>query len=62
VATVEDVALMRGAVKIGVKASGGIRTVNDARSMIEAGANRLGTSNGVNIIRELRAETEEATR
>jgi len=58
VATVEDVALMRGAVAIGVKASGGIRTATDARKMIEAGANRLGTSSGVNIIREWRAETE----
>jgi deoxyribose-phosphate aldolase len=57
VATVEDVALMRRAVTIGVKASGGIRTAGDARKMIEAGANRLGTSGGVNIIREWRAET-----
>jgi deoxyribose-phosphate aldolase len=57
VATVEDVALMRRAVTIGVKASGGIRTASDARRMIEAGANRLGTSSGVNIIREWRAET-----
>jgi deoxyribose-phosphate aldolase len=56
VATVEDVALMRRAVTIGVKASGGIRTAADARKMIEAGASRLGTSNGVNIIREWRAE------
>jgi deoxyribose-phosphate aldolase len=56
VATVEDVALMRRAVKIGVKASGGIRTAGDAKAMIEAGANRLGTSSGVNIIRELRNE------
>jgi len=55
-ATVEDVALMRRAVTIGVKASGGIRTASDARKMIEAGANRLGTSSGVNIIREWRAE------
>jgi deoxyribose-phosphate aldolase len=57
VATVEDVAFMRRAVTIGVKASGGIRTAADARKMIEAGANRLGTSAGVNIIREWRAET-----
>jgi len=57
VATVEDVALMRRAVKIGVKASGGIRTASDALAMIAAGANRLGTSSGVNIIRELRNET-----
>jgi deoxyribose-phosphate aldolase len=49
---------MRGAVKIGVKASGGIRTASDARAMIDAGASRLGTSSGVNIIRELRAQTE----
>ncbi len=58
VATVEDVALMRRAVTIGVKASGGIRNASDARKMIEAGATRLGTSSGVNIIREWRAETE----
>jgi deoxyribose-phosphate aldolase len=57
VATVEDVALMRRAVKIGVKASGGIRTASDARALIEAGATRLGTSSGVNIIRELRGDS-----
>jgi deoxyribose-phosphate aldolase len=56
VATVEDVALMRRAVKIGVKASGGIRTAGDARAMIAAGATRLGTSSGVKIVRELRDE------
>ena len=56
VATVEDVAFMRRAVTIGVKASGGIRTASDARKMIEAGANRLGTISGVNISREWRAE------
>ena len=38
VATVEDVRLMRRAVTIGVKASGGIRTASDALAMIEAGA------------------------
>jgi deoxyribose-phosphate aldolase len=53
-ATAEDVALMRRTVgpKIGVKASGGIRTAADARRMIAAGATRLGTSSGVAIIRE----------
>jgi deoxyribose-phosphate aldolase len=56
VATREDVALMRRTVKIGVKASGGIRTASDAKAMIEAGAGRLGTSAGVNIVRELRNE------
>lgn len=52
-ATVEVVRLMRASVpeSMGVKASGGIRTAADAQSMVEAGANRLGTSNGVAIIR-----------
>jgi deoxyribose-phosphate aldolase len=51
-ATVEDIRLMREAVgpKIGVKASGGIRDVATALAMIEAGANRLGTSSGVAIV------------
>jgi deoxyribose-phosphate aldolase len=45
-ATVADVRLMRAAVGpvIGVKASGGIRSLDDARAMLEAGANRIGTS------------------
>jgi len=53
-ATVEDVALMRAVVgpKLGVKAAGGIRTLADARAMIAAGANRLGASAGVQILRE----------
>ena len=55
-ATVQDVTLMRQTVKIGVKASGGIRSAADAKAMIEAGAGRLGTSAGVNIVRELRGE------
>ena len=55
-ATAKDVALMRRTVKIGVKASGGIRTAADAKAMIEAGAGRLGTSAGVSIVRELRGE------
>ncbi|MDQ0861910.1 deoxyribose-phosphate aldolase [Bacillus sp. V2I10] len=51
-ATVEDVALMRKVVgdKAGVKASGGIRDLNDLRAMAEAGANRIGASSGVKII------------
>jgi deoxyribose-phosphate aldolase len=54
-ATVADVKLMRAAVgpKIGVKASGGVRTLADAVAMIEAGANRIGTSSGVAIIQGL---------
>jgi len=53
-ATVEDVKLMRKTVgkDIGVKAAGGIRTFKEALAMIEAGANRIGTSSGVAIIEE----------
>jgi deoxyribose-phosphate aldolase len=52
-ATVEDVRLMRQTVgkDMGVKAAGGIRTYTDAVAMIEAGANRLGTSTAVAIIK-----------
>jgi deoxyribose-phosphate aldolase len=55
-ATVEDVRLLRSVVgpKVGVKASGGIRTLEDALAMIEAGASRLGTSSTESILRELR--------
>jgi deoxyribose-phosphate aldolase len=51
-ATVEDVRLMRNVVgdKLGVKAAGGIRTYEKAIAMIEAGANRIGTSSGVKIV------------
>lgn len=52
-ATVEDVRLMRQTVgeEMGVKAAGGIRTYDDATAMIEAGANRIGTSSAVEIIK-----------
>ena len=52
-ATMEYVALMRQIVGpvMGVKAAGGIRTFADAVNMINAGATRLGTSGGVNIIK-----------
>jgi deoxyribose-phosphate aldolase len=51
-ATVEDVALMRNIVgkDMGVKASGKIRTKEDAKKMVKAGADRLGTSASVTII------------
>ena len=54
-ATVEDVALIRRTVgkSMGVKAAGGIRTLDDALKMIEAGANRLGCSAGVEIVEAL---------
>ena len=53
-ATVADVRLMRKTVggEMGVKAAGGIRTLADALRMLEAGANRLGTSAGVAILAE----------
>lgn len=51
-ATVEDVKLMKSIVqdKIKVKASGGVRTIEDALAMIEAGASRIGTSKSCDII------------
>jgi len=51
-ATVEDVALMRRVVgpEMGVKASGGVRTFEEARSMVQAGATRIGASAGVKIV------------
>ena len=52
-ATVSDIALMRQTVgpDMGVKASGGVRSIADAQAMIDAGATRLGTSNGVDIMK-----------
>ena len=54
-ATAADVALMRRVVGpgIGVKAAGGIRSGADFRSMVAAGANRIGASAGVKIVAEL---------
>lgn len=53
-ATVEDIALMRSVVgdKLGVKASGGIRSYADAMQMVEAGATRIGASSGIRIVEE----------
>ena len=57
-ATPADIALIRGIAggRCGVKASEGIRTVADVKAMLEAGANRIGTSGSVAIVRELGAE------
>lgn len=57
-ATASDVALLRGVAggRCGVKANGSIRTLADARAMLEAGANRLGAIASVSIVRELGAE------
>jgi deoxyribose-phosphate aldolase len=51
-ATVADIALMRRVVgpEMGVKASGGVKDYADARSMVEAGATRIGASAGVKIV------------
>lgn len=51
-ATLEDIRLMKGCVgdALKVKASGGIRSAEDALAMIEAGASRIGTSAGVPIV------------
>ncbi len=60
-ATVEDVALMRSVVgaEMGVKAAGGIRGYEDAMRMVEAGANRIGSSAGIQIVEdELRRKAE----
>jgi len=56
-ATVDDVALMRGVVgsRAGVKAAGGIRTAEGLAAMVKAGANRIGTSSGLQIMQELGA-------
>ena len=58
-ATAADVALMRRVVGpgIGVKAAGGIRSGADFRSMVAAGANRIGASAGVKIVAELAEQT-----
>lgn len=53
-ATVDDIALMRRTVgtALGVKASGGVKGIEDARAMFEAGATRIGASVGVKIAQE----------
>lgn len=61
-ATTEDVRLMRQTVgeKLGVKASGGIRTLAVLREMVSAGATRIGTSSGVKIIQEYTAGAQDS--
>lgn len=60
-ATVEDVRLLRQVVgeHVGVKAAGGIRTLDDALLLISAGADRLGTSATAEILAELRRRRGE---
>jgi deoxyribose-phosphate aldolase len=61
-ATVADVALMRRVVgpEMGIKAAGGVRDLKQAQAMIEAGADRIGASVGVKIVRESRGERAAA--
>jgi deoxyribose-phosphate aldolase len=61
-ATAHDVELMRTAVgpEMGVKASGGIRTLDDVKKMVAAGATRIGASAGVKIV-EATAQAEPAS-
>lgn len=63
-ATAADIALMRTVVgsEMGVKASGGVRTAQDALTMIAAGANRIGASAGLAIVRELAGAQPAANR
>jgi deoxyribose-phosphate aldolase len=54
-ATVEDVSLMSRIVRdkgLGVKASGGVRSLADLKRMVQAGATRIGTSSGIKILQE----------
>jgi deoxyribose-phosphate aldolase len=62
-ATTEDIALMRRVVgpEMGIKASGGVKTYEDAKRMVEAGATRIGASAGVKIVQgEIMAEGVDA--
>ncbi|MED4885632.1 deoxyribose-phosphate aldolase [Lysinibacillus sp. FSL R7-0073] len=58
-ATAADIALMRKTVgpNLGVKASGGVRSLEDMKSMVEAGATRIGASSGVAIMNGLIADS-----
>jgi len=53
-ATVEDVALMKQTVgdELGIKAAGGIRTLGDVLALVQAGATRIGTSAGLQILED----------
>lgn len=57
-ATIEDVTLLRQIVgsSFGVKASGGVRDLKAAETMVQAGANRIGTSSGVAILRGIKSK------
>lgn len=59
-ATVSAVKLMRSAVgpELGVKASGGVRSLADLQAMVDAGATRIGASSGVEIVKGLESNSD----
>ncbi len=59
-ATKEDIELMRKTVgpDLGVKASGGVRSLEDTETMIKAGATRIGASSGVKIVQGLQSDSD----
>jgi deoxyribose-phosphate aldolase len=61
-ATADDIGLLRGVAgdRAGVKASGGIRSLADATTMLQAGASRIGASASVKIISELAGHSPES--
>lgn len=63
-ATVADIALMRRTVgaDLGVKASGGVKGLEDARKLVEAGATRIGASVGVKIAQEAAGQKPAGSR
>jgi deoxyribose-phosphate aldolase len=62
-ANADDIILMRSVAtdQIGVKASGGVRSLADARAMLQAGASRIGASASVRILHELIGQAQPAT-
>jgi deoxyribose-phosphate aldolase len=62
-ATADDIGLLRGVAghRAGVKASGGVRSLADAATMLHAGASRIGASASVKIVAELAGQTAEAS-
>jgi len=62
-ATIENVRLMKAMVgdDVKVKASGGVKTIHECLAMMKAGAERVGTSNGVGIINEAKGLIDEIT-
>jgi len=62
-ATADDISLLRGVAgsRAGVKASGGIRSLADATTMLRAGASRIGASASVKIVTELKSQDATST-